>query len=182
MVSIEEIQAAYYMVAATGVLVAAGYYVMNLRNAERDRRKQLILQKLPPITREYYEWNLQIRHDDITEETWNKKYRLKPELESKVQYISNIYNIAGVLYEQGMMTLDDVATLYSPGWILTWYEKFRFYIDMIRPAYPKFMMPFEKLCTDLRKAYPDSLGENLRIRDETLKLMQLDSESETSTQ
>ena len=30
MVSFEEIQAAYYMVAATGVLVAAVYYVMNL--------------------------------------------------------------------------------------------------------------------------------------------------------
>jgi hypothetical protein len=29
MVTIEEIQAAYYMVAATGVLVAAAYYVFN---------------------------------------------------------------------------------------------------------------------------------------------------------
>jgi hypothetical protein len=44
MVSFEEIQAAYYMVAATGVLVAAIYYIMNLRNAVRDRRRQTILQ------------------------------------------------------------------------------------------------------------------------------------------
>jgi hypothetical protein len=36
MVDLAEIQAAYYMVAATGVLVAAGYYVLNMsaRDAE----------------------------------------------------------------------------------------------------------------------------------------------------
>jgi hypothetical protein len=41
MVSIEEIQAAYYMVAATGVLVAAAYYIMNMRAAERNKKVQL---------------------------------------------------------------------------------------------------------------------------------------------
>jgi hypothetical protein len=54
MVDLAEIQAIYYMVAATGVLIAAGYYVMNIRNAARDRRKQMIMMKLPPMTREYY--------------------------------------------------------------------------------------------------------------------------------
>jgi hypothetical protein len=34
MVDLAEIQAAYYMVAATGVLVAAIYYVMNLHKPE----------------------------------------------------------------------------------------------------------------------------------------------------
>ena len=38
MVSIEEIQAAYYMVAATGVLVAAVYYVMTLRTTQRNMK------------------------------------------------------------------------------------------------------------------------------------------------
>ncbi len=41
MVTIEEIQAAYYMVAATGVLVAAVYYIMNMRAAERNKKVQL---------------------------------------------------------------------------------------------------------------------------------------------
>jgi hypothetical protein len=41
MVTIEEIQAAYYMVAATGVLVAAAYYVMNLRANQRNTKTQL---------------------------------------------------------------------------------------------------------------------------------------------
>jgi hypothetical protein len=38
MVDLAEIQAAYYMVAATGVLVAAGYYVLNLRISQRNMR------------------------------------------------------------------------------------------------------------------------------------------------
>jgi len=44
MVSIEEIQAAYYMVAATGVLVAAGYYVWNMRQTIENRKAQLFTQ------------------------------------------------------------------------------------------------------------------------------------------
>ena len=41
MVDLGEIQAAYYMVAATGVLVAAAYYIQNMRAAERNKKIQL---------------------------------------------------------------------------------------------------------------------------------------------
>ena len=38
MVSFEEIQAAYYMVAATGVLIAATFYVLSLRETTLNRK------------------------------------------------------------------------------------------------------------------------------------------------
>jgi len=41
MVDLAEIQAAYYMVAATGVLVAAVYYVMTLRTTQRNMKANL---------------------------------------------------------------------------------------------------------------------------------------------
>jgi len=41
MVSFEEIQAAYYMVAATGVLVAAVYYILNMRVAQKTSKQTL---------------------------------------------------------------------------------------------------------------------------------------------
>jgi len=41
LVSLEEIQAAYYMVAATGVLIAVVYYVMVLRANEKNKKIQL---------------------------------------------------------------------------------------------------------------------------------------------
>ncbi len=44
MVSIDEIQAAYYMVAATGVLIAAIYYVYNLKTTLQTRQAQLFMQ------------------------------------------------------------------------------------------------------------------------------------------
>ena len=44
MVSFEEIQAAYYMVAATGVLVAAAYYVLNMRATLETRQAQFMNQ------------------------------------------------------------------------------------------------------------------------------------------
>jgi hypothetical protein len=44
MVDLAEIQAAYYMVAATGVLVAAIYYVLNLRNTIDNRKAQLLME------------------------------------------------------------------------------------------------------------------------------------------
>jgi len=41
MVDLAEIQAAYYMVAATGVLVAAIYYVVTLRTTQRNMKANL---------------------------------------------------------------------------------------------------------------------------------------------
>jgi len=41
MVDLAEIQAAYYMVAATGVLVAAIYYMMTLRTTQRNMKMNL---------------------------------------------------------------------------------------------------------------------------------------------
>jgi hypothetical protein len=49
MVDLSEIQAAYYMVAATGVLVAAIYYVMNMR---ASRKTQELAQKTQEQTLE----------------------------------------------------------------------------------------------------------------------------------
>ena len=41
MVDLAEIQAAYYMVAATGVLVAAVFYILNIRISQRNQELML---------------------------------------------------------------------------------------------------------------------------------------------
>jgi len=46
MVDLAEIQAAYYMVAATGVLVAAIYYVYNMRISQKNQQLALKTQEL----------------------------------------------------------------------------------------------------------------------------------------
>ncbi len=52
MVDLSEIQAAYYMVAATGVLIAAIYYVMNLRISQRNQELSLKAQESSAKTQE----------------------------------------------------------------------------------------------------------------------------------
>ena len=44
MVDLVEIQTAYYMVAATGVLIAAAYYIINTRTTLQTRQAQLFMQ------------------------------------------------------------------------------------------------------------------------------------------
>ena len=45
MVELADIQAAYYMVAATGVLVAAVFYILNLRVSQRNQELMLKAQQ-----------------------------------------------------------------------------------------------------------------------------------------
>jgi len=52
LVDLAEIQAAYYMVAATGVLVAAIYYVLNLRIGQRNQELSLKAQEQTLDTRQ----------------------------------------------------------------------------------------------------------------------------------
>ena len=49
MVTLEEIQAVYYMVAATGVLVAAAFYIVNIRT---NQRKQELKMNQDPYVRD----------------------------------------------------------------------------------------------------------------------------------
>jgi hypothetical protein len=43
MVSFQDIQTAYYMVAATGVLVAAAYYILNIVNSNNMRKREVVM-------------------------------------------------------------------------------------------------------------------------------------------
>jgi hypothetical protein len=51
MVELAEIQTAYYMVAATGVLIAAIYYIFNMRATLQTRQAQLFTQYLNNMDR-----------------------------------------------------------------------------------------------------------------------------------
>ena len=66
MVDLFEIQAAYYMVAATGVLIAAVYYVLNMRATLQTRQAQLFMQM-------YERWSDAVFHEaatDIRNTSW----------------------------------------------------------------------------------------------------------------
>lgn len=159
------IQMTSQIAAAVGVCIAAFYYIQILRNAEREKRRQMIMQKLPTFSREYYEDYITVLNTDFdTPEEYNLKYGSKPEIGSKIWHLLNIYNVLGILYDEGLMSLDDIAKLYTPRWIIRSYERFEFLILNARSAfqgrdnYPELMLPLEHLYHAMRKKYTGILG------------------------
>jgi len=92
MVSFEEIQAAYYMVAATGVLVAAIYYVLNLRNTIDNRKAQLLMEYNKIMSSK--EWLIDL-HESLNyewkdfDDFWAKYGHPNPEAHSRWISVSN---------------------------------------------------------------------------------------------
>jgi hypothetical protein len=66
MVTFQGIQTAYYMVAATGVLVAAAYYVMNIRNTRKTHELQVTMQALSLFGSKAF-WN---EFDELMARDW----------------------------------------------------------------------------------------------------------------
>jgi hypothetical protein len=164
MVDLAVLQSVSYIAGALGVCVAASYYSVLLRNAEKEKRKQLILQKLPAMSREFYENHFYIFWNSNweTPEEYEQKYGRNMEVQTRLWYILNTYNILGILYQEGLMSLDDIAKLYAPGWVMRMYEMAESFIKRNRLNYvnckmaqPELMKPLEQLYLALKVKYPN---------------------------
>jgi hypothetical protein len=118
MVDLVEIQAAYYMVAATGVLVAAIYYAMNLRENRRNGRITLTSNLMQMFqTPESLRHLIEFMHMEWTDyEDFEKKYGTENNIESASVRTSMWcnYNTLGELLKKGIV---DEDTIYSTlGW------------------------------------------------------------------
>ena len=141
MVTIEEIQAAYYMVAATGVLVAAVYYVYNMRISQRNstlalkaqeqtletRQAQLFLQ----LYSQYYnkDWvaalhkaSNEVKFKDF-DEWWQNYGPSNPDCFQSVDLLWHYFEGAGVLVKRGLIEPTMVADLFAEEFFGFW-EKF----------------------------------------------------------
>jgi len=75
MVELELLQTASYLIAALSFAVTCTYYIMNLRNAEREKRRQTLLMRMPAMNKDWYEsywYNYFKQQGNYTEEEWNK--------------------------------------------------------------------------------------------------------------
>jgi hypothetical protein len=166
MVDLAEIQAAYYMVAATGVLVAAGYYIQNLRTNEKIKRRDLVFQRLQASQIQFYEAYLSVYMLEWKNyEDFRSRYYGKVEQMSKVYFILSHFNALGILYKDGIADLDQIFQLYTPTSIITMYELLRPEILAQRISWdyphiwgevsnPDNYMPFEQLYKEAKRRYP----------------------------
>ena len=163
MVSFEEIQAAYYMVAATGVLVAAIYYVMTLRATQRNMKTTIEMQKLQFFTSIYQQifnedgykrygelMNMEWKDYDDFEKKYGSDYNLENYAKRNTTW--NSFNTLGILLRDGIVDIDTLYKMSTEGLSLMWI-KFESVIMEQRRRYngENFYANWEYLANELRK-------------------------------
>ena len=114
MVELAEIQTAYYMVAATGVLIAAIFYIINYRETAKNRRVALTTSLMQSFisedgSRRWIEL-MNMEWKDMSD--FDKKYdsSVNPDNFAKRNAVWNICEILGYQYRCGLI---DFGTLWA---------------------------------------------------------------------
>jgi hypothetical protein len=156
MVDLEVIQSAYYMVAATGVLVAAVYYILNLRVSQRNQELTLKAQQQTLETRQAQfftqisqqlnnedgmrRWIALINMDWSSYDEYEKKYGTDSNPEIAALRLGTLYewNGIGYLLRKGVIDRDAAYALcngVSGSWL---WRKFE---PVIREMRSRYNMP-----------------------------------------
>jgi hypothetical protein len=163
MVSLADIQSAYYMVAATGVLVAAIYYIVNMRVTLQTRQAQLFMQLYDRWTFDVGEKFWDFLDDDFkTAEEYIEKIRKDKEFRRRISILSRYHEGVGVLVRFGLLDVKYIAYLASWPTRMYW-EKYKPIIDDARR---------------LQKA-PRSGSESEYLYNELMKYLEKHPELET---
>ena len=138
MVDLAEIQAAYYMVAATGVLVAAVYYILNLRSTIENRKAQLLMEYNKIVSSK--EWLIDL-HESLNYEwkdykDFNEKYgHPNPEGHSRWISIANSMECALMLLRRNLVDEGMLKGYLGNMSIGLFWEKFSPAIKEMRAQY-----------------------------------------------
>jgi len=155
MVTIEEIQTAYYMVAATGVLIAAVYYVMNMRATLETRRIGLMDSIIARSINEesmknYFEL---LRYEWSDYEDFERKYGSENNVEAaaKRYTVWNTYDALGMMLRKGMVKAEEIFDVGSP--IVFIWAKYKPIIEENRRRYngQSYLKDFEYLYEEMMK-------------------------------
>ena len=185
MVDLAEIQAAYYMVAATGVLVAAGYYILNIQNNKRNQELSLRAleqsaqaQKQAAETRQtqlfmqvferYHEtefWNIYttvMNKEWQNYDDWNRD-RSDPTSLSMRLAVGTYFEGIGTLVHRGLLPAELVAEILGSVVIMWWDKQSEFYKEFrIRAGNPIYGQHIEYLYNEMKKLRPAGFSPRLK--------------------
>jgi hypothetical protein len=177
MVSFQDIQTAYYMMAATGVLVAAVFYILNLRMSQRNQEISMKNQELMLKAQEQTLENRRIEmldniavrvsseesmkifyelmnHDWTDYADFNTKYGSENNLDATAKRISryNSYNRMGTWMRRGLVNIVELYDLMGPGVAYFW-EKYKPIIEETRrrTSGPDYCRNMEYLAAEMLK-------------------------------
>ena len=157
MVDLAEIQAAYYMVAATGVLVAAVFYILNLRISQKNqeltlkaleqsakaqqqtletRQTQMFMNIYNQVASKEYTtaWDKMMNKPWKTYDEWDQLYRKDPEFRGSEDITQLFYEGLGTLVREGQLPIRMVALLMC-GMTRYHWERHKVIVDEGRRVY-----------------------------------------------
>jgi hypothetical protein len=153
MVDLALLQSVSYIAGALGVCVAATYYVINLRETNRNRRLTLTTNLIQPIITKTT-WNdflelIEMNWTDLDD--FKKKYdsRVNPDNFAKRMSIWSYCSLMGELYREGFIDLQRYNSSYTI--VRAMWMKFKPIIEMYRGndfpvnAFSDFQIFAEKL-------------------------------------
>ena len=151
-----------------GILVGIYYYVMTLRNAQKNRMIEMVFQRVQTRNPEYfkniYDANPSLLEWDTVEE-FHRKYnwRTTPNLIAKRGHIFAKLNAWGYLLREGLVDLEFLARHHNPSFIKYWWEENEpIFIDQRRRTNnPEAEKDFEFLYDEVKKKYPNVTGDPL---------------------
>jgi hypothetical protein len=163
MVSFEEIQAAYYMVAATGVLVAAVFYILNLREQRRNMRLTLETRRISLIesiasriiTLEGGRILQDLMRCEWTDyEDFVRKYGslYNPDANAKRLFYYGTYDSLGAMLRRGIVEAEDLSDHIGTG-VIDFWAKYKPVIEESRRRLhgPNWLRDFEYLAGEMMK-------------------------------
>lgn len=160
MVDLGEIQTVYYMIAATGVLVAAIYYVLNMRATLQTRQAQLFMNIYQTTYSQFFQ-DAQYKTYSIELNSLDDYKKMTEDGDKyKAFYIyGGFFEGVGVLVREKLVDVSLVAKLMS-GITLGWWEKYKHHVEINRKEYgfPRYMVETEYLAksiSDYGKKHPE---------------------------
>ena len=173
-----EIQAAYYMVAATGVLVAAGFYILNLqtqrknmRMSQETRQIQLLLDVGESIEETYRSIKLHVAMRDAKWENYEDYRRqIQDERNAELNTYRNIkfqrFHVSGLMVRDGLIVVATFVEYNSDSVVEIW-RQYRDVILTTRKAYhlPTWLAGMEYLAEEVDR-YRVKMGWGSKTPDD----------------
>ncbi|MDH5790962.1 MAG: DUF4760 domain-containing protein [Candidatus Bathyarchaeota archaeon] len=171
MVELAEIQAAYYMVAATGVLVAAFYYIYNVRTNQKTARTTLETRQTQLFMQLFAQYNnkdfmqdfarvaYDIEYENL--EDWTRKYGSAADRESWASWarVGRFFDGVGILVRRDLIDMDLVVDELRELILFSW-DKMKPWVYEVRVEMksPHTWENFEYLAEETRRRHSDVIS------------------------
>ncbi|MHA2380845.1 MAG: DUF4760 domain-containing protein [Candidatus Thorarchaeota archaeon] len=162
MIELETLQMIREIVTIFGVIAGVSYYVLTVRNAQKNRMVEFVFQRMHERNPEYMRTSREVEQMGYgwsTVEEFYEKYNYleTPELTAKRNSIVGRLNAWGFLLKEGLIELDFISRLHTPSFIISMWERNEpLFLDFRERANdPTIQQDFEYLYNAVKRKYPD---------------------------